>query len=197
MATDLAPPLEQLRGVVEGLRARVEQLIPDGDVDANQSAANQLAWAVARSEAAIATAEWAEATGSPLASAIAEAVIADAHSWIAGRSALDVIEQAPLFQRISRSHQPLEDLGASSDERLLRETFRDFARREIRPRADEIHRENLDVPEEILRGLGGLGALGLSIPEDYGGSQGDDQNFEAMLIVTEGSRARLWQPVAA
>ena len=192
MATALAQPLEQLRGAVEVLRARVVELIPDGDVDTNQAAANELAWAVARSDAAVATAEWAEATGKPLASEIAEAVIADARSSIAGRSALDVIEQAPLLERIRTGYRPLENLGASDNQRLLRETFRDFAQREIRPRADDIHRENLDIPEDILRGLGELGAFGLSIPEAYGGTQGDREDFETMLIVTEElSRASL------
>ncbi|HVC78164.1 MAG TPA: acyl-CoA dehydrogenase family protein [Candidatus Micrarchaeaceae archaeon] len=185
MATALARPLEQLRGAVEVLRTRVAELIPDGDVDAHQAAANELAWAVARSDAAVATAEWAQTTGNPLANDIAEAVIADARSSIDGRSALDVIDQAPLFERIATGYRPVEDLGASEDQRLIRETFRNFARRVIRPRADQIHREDLDIPEDILRGLSELGAFGLSIPEAYGGSQGDREDFETMLIVTE------------
>lgn len=36
-----------------------------------------------------------------------------------------------------------------------------------------------------MRGLGELGAFGLSIPEDYGGSQGDREDFETIMIVTE------------
>jgi (2S)-methylsuccinyl-CoA dehydrogenase len=185
MPTTLGGSLEQLQSALEVFRARARELIPDGDVDANQVAANELAWAVARSEAAFATAEWAEATGDTLAGEIAEAVIADAAGSITGRSALAEIQRAHLLERISAGYRPLGDLGATEGQRLLRETFRRFASREIRPRADDIHRENLDIPENILRGLGELGAFGLSIPEKYGGSQGECEDFESMLIVTE------------
>lgn len=107
MVTALVRPLEQLRAVVEVLRARVAELIPDGDVDSNQAAANQLAWAIARSDAAVATTEWAEAIGNSLASDPAEAVIADARSSIAGWSALDVIDEAPLLERIAIGYRPV------------------------------------------------------------------------------------------
>jgi len=185
MSTALARPLERLQRALQALRANVGDLIPDADIDSNQAAANELAWAVARSEAAVATAEWAEVTGNQLAIDIAEAAIIDAYSAIVGRSAQDAIRDAAILERIQANYRPVEELGASDDQRLLRQTFRDFARREIRPRADQIHRENLDVPEEILRGLGELGAFGLSVPETYGGSQGDRGDFETMLIVTE------------
>src|ERR1041385_3254658 len=185
MSTALARPLERLQRALQALRANVGDLIPDADIDSNQAAANELAWAVARSEAAVATAEWAEVTGNQLAIDIAEAAIIDAYSAIVGRAAQDAIRDAAILERIQANYRPVEELGASDDQRLLRQTFRDFARREIRPRADQIHRENLDVPEEILRGLGELGAFGLSVPETYGGSQGDRGDFETMLIVTE------------
>jgi (2S)-methylsuccinyl-CoA dehydrogenase len=185
MPTAFAQPLERLQRALQVLRANVGGLIPDGDIDSNQAAANELAWAVARLEAAVATGEWAEATGNQLAIDIADAVITDAHSAIVGRSALDTIQHAAILQRIRTNYRPVEELGASDDQRLVRDTFRDFARRVIRPRADQIHRENLDVPEEILHGLGELGAFGLSVPEAYGGSQGDRGDFETVLIVTE------------
>ncbi|PZR67263.1 MAG: acyl-CoA dehydrogenase [Candidatus Dormiibacter spiritus] len=189
MAAALDLPLQALRDTVADLRAHVQQLLPDGDVDANQVAANELAWAVACSDAAVATAEWADATGDALASDVAEAAIAEAASAITGRSAIGAIEQTPLLERIAGAYRPLMDLGLSEEQRLLRETFRDFAEREIRPRAAEVHRLNLDIPEDLLRGLAELGTFGLSIPEAYGGSksegQGSKDDFETMLIVTE------------
>ncbi len=129
--------------------------------------------------------EWARITGDPMAHAVADAALADAAAAIGGRSALEEIDQAPLLERVARGYRPLEDVGASPEQRLLRETFRDFARREIRPRAADIHRADQDVPENILRGLSELGVFGLSVPARYGGSQGDTPDFESMLIVTE------------
>lgn len=191
MPAGLQSSLSQLEEAVAGLRSYIEDL-GGRDVDANQVAANELAWAVARADAAVATAEWADATGDPLAWDIAEAAIAEATSSIAGRSAVQATEQARLLERIATAYHPLEDLGADEEQRLLRTTFRDFARQEIKPRAAAIHRQNLDIPEDILRGLGELGAFGLSIPEAYGGSAGSRDDFITMLIVTEElSRASL------
>jgi len=167
------------------LRAAVEELLPDGDVDAHQVAANELAWALAGTEAATATAEWAGQADDGLARDVAAATVAEATSAIEGRSAIDRIEQSRLLERIAANYRPLEDVGASQDQRLLRDIFRDFARREIRPRAADIHRHDLDLPEEIISGLGQLGAFGLSSPETYGGSHQQTDSFESMLIVTE------------
>jgi len=68
---------------------------------------------------------------------------------------------------------------------MLRASFRDFARNRIAPHAAAIHRGDLDIPQEIIRGVAELGVFGLSIPEEYGGSQAETEDFESMLIVTE------------
>ena len=172
--------------------SRVRDLLPDGDVDRNQAAANELAWAVARVKAAEATAEWAAAAGDGLAERIAEAAIAEAGASISGQSIEARLELAGLFESIAESYSPLHDLGASDEHRMLRETIREFARREILPRAAAVHRQDLDVPEEIIAGLAELGLFGVSVPEVYGGQQGPEEDFERMLIVTEElSRASL------
>ena len=36
---------------------------------------------------------------------------------------------------------------------LVRETFRRFAEDKIRPVAEDVHRTNADVPEDIIKGL--------------------------------------------
>ena len=167
------------------LRSAVEALIAGGDVDTDQVAANELAWALARMEAARAAADWASRSADPLATDIADAAIEDALSAIEGRSAMAAIEQSRLFERIATAYRPLEDVGATEDQRLLRGIFRDFARAKIRPQAAEIHRQDLDLPEEIISGLAELGAFGLSIPESYGGTHRDAGSFENMVIVTE------------
>lgn len=76
---------------------------------------------------------------------------------------------------------------------MVRDAFRRFAGDKIAPKADEIHRENMDIPEEIISGLAEMGAFGLSIPEEFGGfAAGEGHNYTAMVIATEElSRASL------
>src|ERR1041385_8651304 len=60
----------------------------------------------------------------------------------------------------------------SDEQRLLRDTVRDFARNEVRPVAEELDREKR-FPYEIVAKLGELGLMGIPFPEEYGGSGGD------------------------
>ena len=69
---------------------------------------------------------------------------------------------------------------------LLRETVREFAAKEIAPIAAEIDRSN-EFPTHLWRKLGNLGLLGITIPEEYGGS---GMSYLAhMVAVEEISRA--------
>jgi len=58
-------------------------------------------------------------------------------------------------------------LGETID--MLRASVRDFAAREIVPRAAEIDRAN-EFPADLWRKLGDLGLLGITVEEEYGGS---------------------------
>jgi (2S)-methylsuccinyl-CoA dehydrogenase len=86
-------------------------------------------------------------------------------------------------------------LPANLDEEklIIRDTFRRFATDVVMPLAEDIHRQDLDVPEAILQPLREMGCFGISIPERFGGLQpdeGDDSLF--MILVTEElSRASL------
>jgi (2S)-methylsuccinyl-CoA dehydrogenase len=83
-------------------------------------------------------------------------------------------------------------LADDPQQQLLRATVREFAAREIAPRAQSIHRQDQDLPEEIISGVAHLGLLGTSIPEAYGGSSSGRSDFTSTLIATEElSRASL------
>ncbi len=61
------------------------------------------------------------------------------------------------------------DFAPSEEQRLVAETARDFAERELRPRAAERDRTE-KFPEREVRALAQLGLLGVNIPEEYGGA---------------------------
>ncbi|MGV9378155.1 acyl-CoA dehydrogenase family protein [Nonomuraea sp. NPDC003707] len=79
----------------------------------------------------------------------------------------------------------------SAELQLVRAAFREFAADRIAPVADRIHRDDEDIPADIIDGLAGMGCFGLSIPAEYGGGAEGDE-LAAMVVVTEElSRASL------
>lgn len=59
------------------------------------------------------------------------------------------------------------DLGETVE--LLRDTVRSFSADEIAPRAASIEQNN-DFPNDLWMKLGGIGVLGITVEEDYGGA---------------------------
>ena len=57
----------------------------------------------------------------------------------------------------------------NDEQKMIRDTVRDFAKKEIAPRAAEVDRKN-EFPADLWRKLGDLGVLGLTVAEEYGGT---------------------------
>ncbi|KIF70564.1 acyl-CoA dehydrogenase [Streptomyces sp. AcH 505] len=73
------------------------------------------------------------------------------------------------------------NLELSEEQEAVRELARDFVDREIAPHAAEWDRAE-SVDRAIVGKLGALGFLGLTVPEEYGGSGGDHLSY---CLVTE------------
>ena len=77
------------------------------------------------------------------------------------------------------------DFELSDEQRLLRDTVRDFARAEVAPVAGELDRTK-SFPYAIVRKLGDLGLMGIPFPEEYGGGGADTLSY--VLAVEELAR---------
>jgi len=73
----------------------------------------------------------------------------------------------------------------SDEQRLLRDTVRDFARAEVAPVAEELDRTK-SFPYEIVAKLGELGLMGIPFPQEYGGGGADTLSY--VLAVEELAR---------
>ena len=72
------------------------------------------------------------------------------------------------------------------EKEMVRETFLRFTNEVVKPRAEAIHREDKDIPEEIIQRAAELGCFGTCIPERFGGLQPDDHSDSlSMIVVTE------------
>lgn len=94
-------------------------------------------------------------------------------------------------QAIQSIGQGLLDNGVpqealDEEKRIMRDTFRQFADDVVAPRAEEIHRNDTLIPDEILQPLREMGCFGLSVPERYGGLKPDNyEDSVGMVVVTE------------
>jgi short/branched chain acyl-CoA dehydrogenase len=73
----------------------------------------------------------------------------------------------------------------SDEQKLLRDTVRDFARGEVAPVAGELDREKR-FPYEIVAKMGSLGLMGIPFPQEYGGGGADTLSY--VLAVEELAR---------
>src|SRR6266567_8573965 len=64
------------------------------------------------------------------------------------------------------------DFSLNEEQMAIRDTCREFAEQEIKPRAEEMDRTGA-FPYDLIRKMGELGLLGLPFPEEYGGAGAD------------------------
>jgi alkylation response protein AidB-like acyl-CoA dehydrogenase len=79
--------------------------------------------------------------------------------------------------------QPLTILA--EDERIFRESVREFAEAQVRPLVREMD-EHARIPRSLLEQLFALGVMGIEVPETYGGAGA--RFFHSVLAVEELSR---------
>jgi short-chain 2-methylacyl-CoA dehydrogenase len=77
------------------------------------------------------------------------------------------------------------DFDLPDDHRLLRDTVREFAEREVAPVAEELDRTH-SFPYALVRRLAELDLMGIPFPEEYGGAGGDSLAYA--LVVEELTR---------
>ncbi|MQA73443.1 MAG: acyl-CoA dehydrogenase, partial [Solirubrobacterales bacterium] len=85
--------------------------------------------------------------------------------------------------RDSGARTPLPPFTGEHDQ--LRETIARWVRTEVVPHVDEW--EETTFPDAIVRRMGELGFLGLSVPEAYGGQGGD--YFTNLVLAEEMGRS--------
>lgn len=102
------------------------------------------------------------------------------------------VEKSLSIENISRIAALIKDsngggtYGLDEQHEMFRETFKRFAEDRVMPLAEKVHREDLLIPEEIMKGLMELGCFGLCIPQKFGGFQDDTKaDNTGMVVVTE------------
>ncbi|MEN6349948.1 MAG: acyl-CoA dehydrogenase family protein [Syntrophomonas sp.] len=72
------------------------------------------------------------------------------------------------------------DFNLSKEQALIQKMAREFAEKNLAPRAKQIDEENR-IPEEILEGLAELDLFGIPFPEEYGGAEGGYDGYVLAL----------------
>ena len=78
------------------------------------------------------------------------------------------------------------DFELNEEQSMVRDMVRDFAQKEVAPRAALVDKTE-EFPAENIRQMGELGLLGLPLPEEYGGGGGDYLSYA--IAVEEIARA--------
>jgi isovaleryl-CoA dehydrogenase len=76
---------------------------------------------------------------------------------------------------------PTLNFGLGEEVEMLRDAARQFAQKEIAPRAESIDKDN-EFPMDLWRKMGDMGLLGITVSEEYGGS---NMGYLAHVIAME------------
>src|SRR4051812_23214668 len=78
------------------------------------------------------------------------------------------------------------DIDLNDEQRLLRDTCRDFAARELTPNAKKWDREH-HFPAHAIKKMAELGLMGVAVPTDWGGAGMDNVSYAlAMEEISRG-----------
>ena len=78
------------------------------------------------------------------------------------------------------------DFSLTKEQKMIRDEVRNFAKKEIAPRAEEMERTG-EYPYDLMDKMADLGLMGIPFPEEYGGMGGDWVSTH--LAIEEISRA--------
>ncbi|RDU37459.1 acyl-CoA dehydrogenase [Neobacillus piezotolerans] len=76
------------------------------------------------------------------------------------------------------------DIRFTDEQEMMRKMVRDFAEKEIAPFVEKM--EQGEFPREVLKKMGGLGLMGIPVPEEYGGAEMDFMSY--IIAINEISR---------
>jgi (2S)-methylsuccinyl-CoA dehydrogenase len=199
----VAPDLSTAKSVVDTASevvARATRRLASTSIDAEQVLAYDVAHAAASVETGRAMLEYgargdveARLACAYIADAVAELaakVFGREPEWDVEPGALDEVRSFVSTFRAPEFVAELADQPGprhlDRDFEMVQDTFRRFAEDKIRPIAEHVHRENADIPEDVISGLAEMGGFGLSVPEDYGGfSMGGESEYIGMVVATE------------
>src|SRR5262245_43416991 len=116
---------------------------------------------------------------------VSDAVLAKSLGDADVQKAIRVAQHEARFRDVGRemirtraaNNAPIDDMA-----QMARDSARAFARKEVAPLAEKIHRHDELVPESIIAKMSELGYFGMSVPEEYGG-QG--MGNLVMVVITE------------
>ena len=164
---DLAAAADVIEMAAGLVRSGIRQLVANGGPDVHQVLAYDLAHAAAQVETARALLDYGVKGEheAGIACAFTADMLHDLISRIIGREALWGVEMASIrgageFLATFRAPEFVASLAESpgpnhldDDMEMVGSTFRSFAEKVIRTKAEHVHRHNDDVPEEIITGL--------------------------------------------
>src|SRR5512143_1818425 len=119
------------------------------------------------------------ADGLSCAISVPAEMIHDLLSGCASPAALDphgIIDQFPWRRQMTDSLFPL-----SEEHRMIRDAARDFAQNAIAPIAAQFD-ESGEFPHETIKKMGGMGLMGIEVPEQYGGAGMDTLAYVLAMV---------------